>query len=189
MRTLKKFGVLMVAVFALSVVGVASASAATFTSSEEGELQGHALTTQVFETNAGPVNCPVAEVTGFVIAKESTEQHVTVHYKNCKAFSGLVSVEISTATYLFTSNGTVHILKPIVINVPLGGCTQTVPAQTVSSVSFSGNSEGNLVESSAVTGIEYETSGGLCGEPGSDGTYVGDNEVELVKGGTLGFDA
>jgi len=173
---------------ALCAVGAASASAASFTSTEEGPIKGKALTTQVFETNAGPVNCTTAETTGSVVALESAEQHVTVNYKNCKAFSGLVSVSISPATYLFTSSGSVHIVNPIVITVSLGGCTQTVPAQTVSSVSFEGNSSGNLVEKSAVTGIKYETSGGLCGSAGTNGKYSGNNEVELTGPGSLSFD-
>ena len=43
MRAPKRFGVLVAAVFALSAIGVASASAATFTASATGTLSGKAL--------------------------------------------------------------------------------------------------------------------------------------------------
>jgi hypothetical protein len=186
MRTLKKFMVLAVAVFALSVVGVASASAAEFTASANGELLGKATSTQIFTTGAGTVECTTAATKGNVVTA-SKEQEVTVTYGNCKAFK-LVGAEISPATYLFTSNGEVHIKGTITIKVPLAGCSVTVGEQTVKSVSFANAGTSNITETSAVTGITSKGSGGICGGANTTGTYSGTSEISRVGGGTLRFD-
>jgi hypothetical protein len=190
MRTMKKFGVLAVAVFALSVIGVANASAAQFTASATGELAGEALETQVFTTNGGTVECTTAATTGSIVATASTEQEVTVNYSGCKAF-GIANVDISPATYLFTANGEVHIKEAVTITVTKtllsGECTVTVPAQTVGTVDFATNGN-NIKVTPTVTGIKYTSSGAPCGTSGENGTYTGPNEVHRVGGGTLSFD-
>jgi hypothetical protein len=188
MRTLKKLAVVAVAVFALSVVGVASASAAQFTASATGELTGKATSTQKFTTGAGTVECTAAATSGKIVSEASPEQEVTVKYSGCKAF-GFVSAEISPATYLFTANGEVHIQNTITISVPLGGCSVTVGPQTVKSVSFANAGTSNITESSNVSGIVSKGSGGLCGGANSTGKYVGNSEISRVGGGTLRFDA
>jgi hypothetical protein len=182
MRSLKKLAVVAVAVFALSVVAVASASAAQFTAEETGPIHGDALSPQVFVTDAGEVICETATTTGTVTALAAPSQEVTVHYEDCLAF-GFVGVEISPATYEFTAEGmdnNVHILSAITINIPLAGCHVTVPAQTVGTVTFE-NDNGALIERSNVGGIHYIGSGGLCGSAGvekTNGTYEGDSTVE-----------
>ena len=198
MRTLKKFAVLAVAVFAISVVGVASASAAQFTSSTEtGNLEGSALNTQEFTTNGGVVKCTAAKTTGAFKGTAmgsvfgSSTQEVTVNYSGCTAF-GFASVSISPATYEFTpTTKQVHILNTITISVPLGGCTVTVPPTktALSEVSFENAGTSNIKEISNVTGITYTSSGGLCGSSGSNGIYKGNNEVHATNGATLRFDA
>ncbi len=192
MRTLKKFGVLAVAVFALSVVGVASASAAQFTASETGELTGKALESQTFTVSGGTVVCSTAATTGKIIHTAAEEQEVTVNYSGCKAFS-IVSVDITPATYLFHSNGKVDIKEPITITVTggiLGNCTVNVPAQSaLGTVAFETANTNNTKVTPNVSGITYTTSGGLCGSGGSNGTYKGANEVSRVGGGFLRFDS
>lgn len=141
----------------------------------------------MFETSAGPVKCTTAATTGKITSVASTEQAVEVTYGSCKAFAGLVTVNISTAHYNFHSNGSVDITAPITITVP-GVCTQSVPEQTVSSVTFE-DSGSNLVEKSNVSGISWTGSGGVCGSSGSAGTYTGNNEINRVGGGSIGWDA
>lgn len=193
MRSLKTFAALAVAVCAFSALGVASASAAQFTASATGELVGRALNTQEFTTNGGVIKCTKAHTTGKINATASLEQHVTVEYSECTGPLG-VKAEVSPATYLFTSNGTVHIKNTITVKMPGLGCSVTVGEQTVEEVTFDnvknakGEHTGKMIETSNVSGITYTSSGGLCGASGINGTYKGDSEVERVGGGTVTFD-
>jgi len=197
MRKLKKLSVLAVVVFAFSAIGVANASAApSFTTSKAGAaLTGTAKGSQVFTTNAGTVTCTSAATKGTTAASGSTTQKVFVKYSGCTAF-GFASVNISEAEYIFNAKAenknTVTINKAIKIEVPLAGCSQTVPAgQTVGTVSFSPANvlTTALVEESNVSGITYTSSGGLCGASGSNGTYKGNNEVKPESGVTIGYDS
>jgi hypothetical protein len=186
MRSFKKLGVL-VAILALSAIGAANASAATFTASATGTLTGKATTTQTFTTNAGQVKCTTAETSGNIVSTASPEQHVTVNYKNCTAF-GFATVDITAATYLFTADGTVHLLNTITINVTGAGCTQTVKAQTLSGITYTNSGTKEIVHANT-SGIHYVGSGGLCGSTTqTNGTYVGSNEVERVGGGSVSWD-
>jgi hypothetical protein len=197
MRTLEKLGVLAVAVFAICIVGVASASAAQFTVSATGNLEGHALSgsegNQVFTTTAGTVTCTAAATKGEIKSFAASEQEVTVTYSGCTAF-GIVNVDITPATYNFHASGTVDITKEITITVTggiFGNCTVKVPSgQTVGTVAFSNSGSNNILVNPSVTGIKYTGSGGLCGS-GTDtnGTYVGKSEVNRVGGGSIQFDA
>ena len=186
MRSFKKFGVLAVVAFALCAIGAANASAATFTASATGSLTGKATATQVFTTNGGQVKCSTAATSGEIKSVASAEQHVTVKYTGCNAF-GFVNTHITDATYLFTADGTVHILNTITITPTGAGCTQTVKPQTVGSVTYT-NSGTKLVITPNVTGITYSSTGGICGASGANGTYSGSNEVERVGGGSISWD-
>ena len=187
MRSFKKLAVL-VAVFALSAIGAANASAATFTASATGTLSGKATNTQVFTTNAGQVKCTSAATSGSITSTEAATQHVTVNYTGCTAF-GFIGVDISAATYLFNAGGTVDIVNPITINVTGAGCHQTVPAQkALGTVTYTTNGS-KLVVAANVTKITYTATGGLCGSgEATNGTYSGSNEVERVGGGSIGWD-
>lgn len=198
MRTLKKFGVLMVAVFALSVVGVASASAAEFTaSSAPAELEGTQTSSQVFTTAASgkeKVTCTKAHTTGTVASKGAASQEVTVAYTGCTAegvpLFGTAPAKITTAKYNLLAGGGVEIKNTLTISVeaPLFPCTITVAPQSLTNVTYDAkNSETELEETSAVTGI-HSTSTGAC-PSGTTGTYTGNNLVHLVGGGFLRWDA
>ena len=190
MRSMKKFGVLAVVAFALSAIGVANASAAQFTASATGSITGKALATQVFTTNGGTTECSTAATSGTIEKTADTKQHVTVKYSGCTAF-GFATVDISDATYLFTSNGTAHIQNTIKIQPTLFGgvlCTVTVKPQSVNTVDFENSGANNVKVTPTVAGIVYESTGGICGSGGANGTYTGANEVSRVGGGTLRFD-
>jgi len=190
MSSFKKLGVL-VAILALSAVGAANASAATFTSSATGTLAGKALNTQVFTTDSGQVKCSTANTSGSIVSTASAEQHVTVEYKNCTAF-GFASVDVSPATYLFTATGVAHLKNTVTINVTLAGCHQTIePQNSLGTITYTNLAGGKLGVDANVTGIVYYGTGGLCGSstPKTNGTYTGNNEVERVGGGSISRDA
>ncbi len=191
MRTVKKFGVLLAAVFALSAIAVGTASA-EFTWSAAGSLVGAAEETQVLTLNGGTVQCLEANSEGPLEATQQEDIHVTVHYRTCKAF-GIVTVHIFTATYTFTTDGIVHIMEPITITVTktlfTGHCTITVPKQTVGTVDYvniNGNTE--VTFNPTVTGIDYTSTGGVCGTSGTNGTYTGASIVKRVGGGSFSVD-
>lgn len=188
MKNIKVWGTALAVVFAFSAVAVANASAASFEASKTGNLKGKALNTQIFTTNGGEVKCTTAATTGSVTELVASHQKVKVQYSGCTAFT-FASVSITPAEYDLHANGEVDILNTITITVSpplLPKCTVTVGPQTgLKAVSYKNNS-GKIIEESAVTGITYTSSGGACGSSGSNGTYSGNNEVEL-EGGTLKF--
>ncbi|HKH64783.1 MAG TPA: hypothetical protein VKA35_04905 [Solirubrobacterales bacterium] len=189
MRNLKKLGTFVVALLALSAIGVASASAATFTASATGKLEGHALNTQVFTTNGGTVKCTAAKTTGNILFTATTEQHVTVEYSGCTAFGGFKAT-VSPATYIFTASGVVHIENIITIDVPGLLCKVTVGGQSVNSVIYDNNSfHTKIIETSTISNIAYSSSGGFCGTSGTNGTYTGNNEIERLNGGSVTYDS
>jgi len=191
MRSMKKFGVLAVVVFALSAIGAANASAAQFTASATGSITGKALETQEFTINAGTIRCPIAETSGPITSSPSSEQQAHVTYKNCTAFASFVPVHNITADYVFTANGTVHIAQTITITVtaPFKTCHVTVGPQPVGTVDYANNGAGNgILITPTVTGISYSSTGDLCGKSGTNGTYKGVNEVTRVGGGFFRYD-
>jgi hypothetical protein len=192
MRSMKKLGVL-VAVLALSAIGAANASAASFTASATGSLSGANTEDNVFTTNGGQVICKNAATSGTIAKTTDTQQHVTVKYSTCTAF-GFANVDISDATYLFTA-GTgknVHVQNTITITPTFFGssiCTVTVGPQTVGTVDYSNASASTVKVTPTVTGITYTSTGGACGDSGANGTYTGASVVGRVGGGTVQYDA
>jgi hypothetical protein len=189
---MKKLGIL-VAVFALSAIGAASASAhAEFTASATGSLAGSAVEPNVFTTSGGTVTCNNAATSGTIAETAATAQHVTVKYSSCTAF-GFVNTHISDATYLFTAaTGTnVHVQNQIKITPTTFGfsaCTVTVNPQTVGTVDYANSGANNVRVTPTVTGIAYTSTGGICGPSGNNGTYSGASEISRVGGGTLRYD-
>ena len=183
-RNMKVWGVALVAVFALSAVAAANASAAVFKASGTGTLSGKALNNQVFNTGIGNVTCTTAASSGTVVAPlEKETQEVAVKYSGCTAF-GFVGVEISEAKYLFNANGSVNVVNTITIKVPAAGCSVTVSPQTGLKTITYVNSSGKIEEKTNVSGIKSKGSGGVCGGESTTGTYTGNNLIELV-GGTI----
>jgi hypothetical protein len=182
--------VVLVAVVALCAVGVANASAAEFTASATGEIEGHATANQVFTTNGGTVTCTKAAITGKIEKTADTQQAAIVNLSGCTAF-GFATVDISSEKYLFTAFGPVHILETITVTPTLFGaslCTMTIPKQTVSAVDFANSGIANITENPTITGIVYTSTGGSCGSSGSNGTYTGSSEINRKGGGTIRFD-
>ncbi len=188
MYRIKALAVCVMAVCAVSVAVASSASAATeFHASKTGELKGTQLNTQKFKTNGGTVECTKAATSGTVTTLLAQRQLVTVEYTGCTAF-GLAATVSLAKFVLDATNGSSAVENSIVINVPVGACTVTVSPSgngTLKAITYK-NSAGKIIEESAVTGITYTSSGGVCGTSGANGTYTGTNDVELV-GGTISW--
>jgi hypothetical protein len=165
-------------------LAAAGASAARFQANEEtGSLSGVATNTQVLTVNGGKIECTAAAISGSLEAYESEEQKVTVNYSGCKAF-GFTGVTVSPAEYDYHAGGTVDVLNTITINVA-GFCSVTVKPQAgLSAVTYENNA-GKVRIKHALTGIAYETGGGLCGAKGVNGTFSGNDEVEVAGGGFI----
>jgi hypothetical protein len=165
----------------LSVVVAASASAAFFHASKTGKLVGKQTGTQTFNTGSGAVECTKAASSGTATALLVLSQLIQTTYTGCTAFS-FAEVKINTADYLFNADkGLVLLDNTLKIEVPLAGCSVTVPPQDLFTVTYD-NKSGKLLELTNVHSIKSTGSGGLCGGSNSSGTYVGNNELELTGG-------
>lgn len=193
MRSMK-LGILL-AVFALSAIGAANASASTFTASATGTLTGSGGT-QVFKTGAGEVVCKKVTASGTIVSTASVEQHATAIYSECSAFG--FPVDNVEATYNFTSNGTVHVLNEPKITVTgsfFGECTITIEKQTLSGIVYDSTASDIDVTAADVTGIKYtvkNVSGSICLQADglyTNGTYSGTTTVQRSGGGTISWDA
>lgn len=185
MRQMRILSVAVVSVCVLGIAMVANVSAQQFHASTTGKLLGKQLGNQVFETGAGTVTCTTAASTGTATALLVLTQLIETKYSNCTAF-GFAEVKINTAKYLFSAdNGQVTLDNTILIEVPLGGCSVSVPPQALKQVVYD-NSNKKIIELSKVTGIQSTGSGGLCGGTNTVGTYTGNNQLEL-DGGTVSW--
>jgi hypothetical protein len=184
-RFAKTLGVTCAAL-ALSAITAAGASA-HFTASATGLLTGVATSVQVFKPSASgsqSVTCNKAHTTGTITFTAASSLHVTVAYSECTAHTaiGTFAANVSSATYNLTTNGEIHILNTITINIPALGCKTSVGPQTVSGVSYH-NKTGRIEKTNSITGIA-STSDGLC-PSGTTGTFTGSGLIERISGGTL----
>jgi hypothetical protein len=70
------------------------------------------------------------------------------------------------------------------MTVPLAECNVTLPTTgnaNLKTVSYKTNS-GKVEVKSLYKNMTYGATGGTCGEPGANGEYSGNSEVELVSG-------
>ena len=188
-RFVKVLTVTCVAALALAAVSAAGASAAQFTASETGTLEGTQESNQVFTPKPGgtPVTCTTAHTTGTIVSKEAATQEVTVEYGNCTAFG--FTAKVSPAKYRFEASGTVDILNEIKIEVPLAGCTNTVKSaenQNLEMVAYTNIAGGEVTENSTVSKITSSGPGACAGS--TEGTYTGNSKLKRVGGGTLSVD-
>ncbi len=176
MKGIRLIGLGVLAVLALTVTA-ASASAHEFIASKAGaKLEGKALSTQVFTTAAGKVECKALNVTAGETALKSETQKLTIQYKECKAFG--LSAEITPAEYVFNANGTVNIQKAITIKA--AGCTVTVPAQEkLGTITYKNSSPVKTITlEPSVTGIKSKGEGFACTyAEEAKGTYAGNSEI------------
>lgn len=187
MRSFKMFGVLL-AVLAFSAIGVASASASTFTAEETGALTGEQTTNQVFIAG-GEVVCKKAVASGTITATASESQKAKVAYSECSAY-GIVGAHVTPEVeYEFTANGTAHLLNEVTITVTktifTSHCTIHIPAQTnLGGITYT-NTNGHITLHAHVENIKYVSTGpSPCPASGTytNGTYKGSTTVFGPKG-------
>ena len=180
-RKVKILG-LLVAVFALSGVATASASAAEYHSEVATTfLQGNQVTTNVFATPAGNVKCKKAEFLGQQSTATATSLTIEPLYTECTAFGQNAEVTMNGCDYTFkplsAASSTVEINCPtgkhITIDVPAGKCEVTVfptlpTKDTVDTVAGGSGATRDLTVESTVEGIEIEPegTGTICGATG-----------------------
>jgi hypothetical protein len=180
-RMVRALAAAVLTAIALGAVAVAGAAAAEFEASETGSVSGAALTPAVFGTSAGEIRCTTATASGAVTAQLSESLKVVVEYGGCTAF-GLVPATVSPAEYRLNAAGTEDVLNAITFSVPFAGCSVSVGPQTARGSVVYGSSGNDLVVSSSVTGVAYPGSGGLCGSGGTNGSFVGSEDLSLNGG-------
>ncbi|HEX7280184.1 MAG TPA: hypothetical protein VF255_11255 [Solirubrobacterales bacterium] len=189
-RKLKALGLALVAVFAMSALSAASASAVEFHSEAahtELRAEQHAGE-DTFSVNAGTVRCSHATYTGTESSATSTAQTVTPAYTGCKAF-GFVNTTIDTngCTYTFDSNANnVDIACPSSpITVTAFNCWVTVGAQNnIGPVTYTNSGSGSSRDVTVdvnITGISYtqhsKSFPGCTNGSFTNGTYTGSATV------------
>jgi hypothetical protein len=204
-RNLKVLGLALTAVFAMSALSAAGASAqSTFNyGSATGALTASAVTTQEFVTVVDKLNCTnVATDTNTSKFTSASETYATVKplYTGCKAVTQNLNtvVDFTKCHYKFAAHTTgehanVDIVcdspseKPHIKAVVLGfqlNCV-TVEQQTVNGVRYTSTTSGGKTDvnvKATVTGIKY-TVEGVCHEGSepttfSNGTYNGEVTVK-----------
>lgn len=183
MRGIRYVGVALVATVALGSATAAGASAHTFTASKTGEIKAKQLTSQIFATAAGNIECETLTGTGAVSALTEEVQKATVKYGGCFAFG--IATTISPIEFEFNANGTASILKQVTVKAS-AFCTITIPAQSkLSTVTYVNLTGGKIELEPEIDGITSTGTGDACAYgTESKGQYEGRTEVELV-GGTL----
>lgn len=177
-------GTALVAALAFVALAVGSASAHEFVASKAGTTKDKQLNVQKFKTNAGVFECKKETSEGSVTSGSQKVTIEKIKYTECTAFG--FGVNASEAEFEFSAEGTVTIKKLVTLEVPLAECNVTLPTagnSNLKTVTYKNNA-GKVEVKSLYKSMTYGATGGVCGEPGTNGEYNGNSEVELV-GGTL----
>lgn len=188
----KALGLVLGVVFALSAVGVASASAAEFHSSvENNAVTGTQKASHVFTTNAGTVTCTTAKFTGTQGPLASPTTKLTPTYENCTAF-GFIGIKIDTngCNYNFNATGSTIVECPTgkAIEVTVPFCTTSVGPQTLPSgmsyETLGSTPNRSILATTNISGITYNE----CGTERTNGTYKGTTEVKGQSSSEIWFE-
>jgi hypothetical protein len=175
----------LVVAFVLGALAAGSASAHEFVASKAGTTKGKQLTVQKFQTSSGIFECKKETSEGTVVAGSQKIAIETFKYTECAAFG--FGVNVSETEFEFNAEGTVAIKKLVTMEVPLAACEVTIPTtgnSALKSATYKNLTGGKVEVKSLLKSMTYGTTGGSCGEPGKNGEYNGNAEVELA-GGTL----
>lgn len=179
------FGRALVGALALWALAAGSASAHEFVASKTGPTKGKQLNVQKFQTNAGIFECKKETSEGSVVLGSQKTTIEKIKYTECAAFG--FGVNVSEAEFEFNAEGTVAFKKLVTMEVPLAGCEVTLPTAgngALKTVSYKNLAGGKVEVKSLLKNMTYGATGGTCGEPGKNGEYNGNAEVELT-GGTI----
>jgi len=188
MKHLKKIGILVVAVVALSaVIGVNSASAFTmFNSTVSGAaISETTLQTHIFTVTGSEVKCTNITYTGTTGGTTTTSQMVTPKYEGCTAFGLPAHVTVNNCTYNLTigtpSGNTTHMERvnaglPCEITILakniFGECHVEITEQTVNGITFTNDGGSAIIVTINAGGISDHVteSNGVC--PLTKGTHT-----------------
>jgi hypothetical protein len=195
MRIVKRMGLVLVVVCAMSAMAVSSASAAPmFLSSVLGKLLATADNTQKFFTPGGKITmeCKSSKLNaGEATSLLATSLLVIVKYEGCLAVGGLTATVHPVHLLLF-ANGSKALLLTVKILIPAAGCTITLPSaknQNLNTSKFDHQTDGSVLELAKISGITSFGEGTGCKyAEESNGTYEGNVRI-TVEGGTLSWEA
>jgi hypothetical protein len=186
MLRIRTVGLCLLAAVAFSALAASSASASSFLAHPTGKVTDVNTNTHKFKTNGGTVECTKETSEGTVTALKALTNIEKVKYTGCTAFG--LGATITEAEYEFSADLKVTVLNDITITVT--GCKVFVLGaanKDLNSVHYS-NSGNDLKINAKVTGITYETTGGICGAGGTNGEYNGESIAGLSGGGALRWD-
>jgi hypothetical protein len=202
-RTLKALGLALVTAFALSAAAATAASAESFAFHSEIQhtnLTGAGEGTSTFVGDAGTLECKTAKYEGTMTSQESTSLALSPLFESCTAALFSADVSMNGCQFVLTAStkegGTYKAAmdiscsegKSITMLTTLSGvtkCTIHIPAQTLSGVTVSEVSEGDVKAAASISGIKYSqtpgTGFGACAkaENTTNGTYSG---VAIIAG-------
>lgn len=176
-RKLKTLGLALVAVFAMTAVVAANASAHyVFTSAAANtSLTGAQVGNHTFVTAGQTIQCTTAKFSGTQTGTEATAVPITPTYEGCTYAVGAKTADVTMngCTYNFTGattasgHGTVHVLCPVgkVIEVHLTNfngaetCTLTIGAQ-IATNGYTAVNNGNHVDVTATANVKITPHGG-----------------------------
>ncbi len=186
MQRIVMLGVALAAALSIAAVGAGSVSATghEFVATKTGKTKGKQTNAQVFKTGAGTLECNNVSSTGEITELKSAIHKETLTYTNCIAF-GYPSVKISPVHFEYSANGSARLESSVTITPEGAGCHITIPAQTVSGISYENKPTKEITASANASGIVNKGSGGACGsEENSEGSYTGSVVAEL-EGGSI----
>jgi hypothetical protein len=200
MRKLKTLGVALVAVFALSAVASASASAASFNAETvTAVLAGGQTTTHEFTVAAGTTKCTSASFPGEQTTTPATTISVSPAYSGCSTVilgsTHGVNVNMHSCKYTFaaasTTSGSVSVecpSTPITVEIEglEGVCSITVPSQSaVAGITYANEGTGSarkVLVTANVSTLHYTQHGAFC--PGNNFEAEKSFTTGVYKGST-----
>jgi len=192
MTSIKKVGLALVAVFAVSAISVSSASAQLFLAHPNPGntfpllILALAQGVQRFTTSAGTIECK--HLTGHGIAEvlRSLHQLVTVSYSGCTAFG--LAATVNTIKYLFSAHGLVSLENTATITAI--GCVVTVPSaknQNLHSILYL-NTGNDILIHSDVNGITSFGTGATCTYAEESAGFYRGLALVFAHGGSVHWD-
>jgi hypothetical protein len=191
MHVIKRLGVALLAVLALSAIAVSSASASPlFLSHSTGKLSAVANGPQKLVTKGGTITCNALKLTeGASTLLRALSLLVIIQYEECTAFK--LSATITPVHYRLDANGLVVLEGDVTVSAGFGTCTATIPAaknKSLNTVKYNNRTDGKLLLLIEVTKVTSSAVGTCAYEEESNGTATGHATASLVAGGVLRWD-
>ena len=180
----------LIAVFALSAVGVAQASAHEFIASVAGTLESKQSSVQDFSNEWWEFGCEKATGTATVIKGSQKTIKETVQYGNCLLVP-LTNMKVSPAEWEFSAEGTVTLLKIFTFENPKTflqhQCTMRFGPTTGFSnkVVYQNLAGGKLSTQYDTRDLNSKNSGEPCGQEGVTGAVAKGMLESTLASGTL----